>query len=322
MSSTTMTSSMTAAAAPSTFHVVQIGCGVVGYPYAVAYRDAGNRVSCIEANRKLIDLYKKELPMYHIHDDLSTITDVDFIMISINTPLKGHGLDLSYLFSSIPNVATIVKNSPKALVVIRSTVPPLTCKDYKDQLEQTLNAKVDVLFQPEFLRACSAYDDAMHPWHVVLGRDPETDCSRILQLYSKFIDPSKITLMTVEEAEFQKVMHNCFNACKISFFNQCHLLVNSINSRHGINIDIDAITKSLVHTCEGLKNARYGTKTGHAYYGTCLPKDSAELARLEQVYGLPVPMFESVVGVNNVVKAMDKEEVLDGDHHMAFTEFK
>jgi hypothetical protein len=48
-----------------------------------------------------------------------------------------------------------------------------------------------------------------------------------------------------------------------------------------------------------------------------LPKDSAELARLENVYGLPVNMFQAIVDVNNVVKAMDKEEVLDGDHQIS-----
>jgi UDPglucose 6-dehydrogenase len=253
----------------NTFHVVQIGCGVVGYPYACAYRDAGNRVSAIEANKDLVAKYKSELDIYHISDDLSKIDNVDFILISINTPLKGEGLNLGPLMSSVPNVATMLKNSPKALVVIRSTVPPMTCKEYKTRLEQELGGPSKVLFQPEFLRAATAYDDAMNPWHVVIGHDKETDVSRLLELYKQFISDSKITLMSVEEAEFLKVMHNCFNACKISFFNECFLLVNSINARHSTDININAITSTMVKTCEGLKNAKYGTTSGHAYYGTC-----------------------------------------------------
>ena len=204
------------------------------------------------------------------------------------------------------------------MVIIRSTVPPLTCKDYKKALEQELNSPTQVLFQPEFLRACSAFDDAMNPWHVVIGRDATTDTTELKKLYGMFIDPSKITEMSVEEAEFLKVMHNCFNANKISFFNSCHLLVNNINSRHSIDIDVNKITSTMVNTCEGLMNAKYGTKAGHAYYGTCLPKDSAELARLEKIYNLPTNLFQAVVDVNDVVKAMDKEEVLDGDFHVKF----
>jgi nucleotide sugar dehydrogenase len=253
----------------NTFHVVQIGCGVVGYPYACAYRDAGNKVTAIEANPALIEKYKKELTIYHINDDLKSITDVDFILISINTPLKGHALDLSYLMSSVPNVATMLRNSPNALVVIRSTVPPMTCKEYKQKLEEELGCHAHVLFQPEFLRAVTAYDDAMNPWHVVIGHDKETDVSRLMELYMQFVPREKITLMSVEEAEFLKVMHNCFNANKISFFNSCLLLVNQINARHNLAIDVNNISRTMVHTCEGLRNPAYGTTAGAAYWGTC-----------------------------------------------------
>ncbi len=304
----------------NTFRIVQIGCGVVGGPYAQAYKSAGNDVFGIEANPILVEKYQKEFPMFHINDDISVLKDIDFIMISINTPLKGDALDLSYLFSSIKNVATICRNSKNPLVIIRSTVPPLTCKEYKKSLEQELHKPVQVLFQPEFLRACSAYDDAMNPWHVVIGKDKNTDTTELKKLYGMFIDSKKITEMSVEEAEFLKVMHNCFNANKISFFNNCHLLVNNINARHDIDIDVNKITNTMIHTCEGLLNPKYGTKAGHAYYGTCLPKDSAELARLEKLYNIPTTLFQSVVDVNNVVKSMDKEEILDGDFHVKFNQ--
>lgn len=88
----------------------------------------GFKVSGIEANKKLIDTLKSEKndrPVYHVDDDMNDIKDVDFILLTINTPLKGRKLDLSYLFSSIRNVAVIIRNNPEAFVVIRSTVPIL-----------------------------------------------------------------------------------------------------------------------------------------------------------------------------------------------------
>lgn len=307
---------------PNNFHIVQIGCGVVGYAYVQAFEAKGFYVTCIEANKNFIKNNADKHCCYHVDDDMSKITDVDFILLSINTPLKGNKLDLTYLFSSIPNVATMVKNSPEAYVVIRSTVPSGTTRRYKVDLEQIVGFPVKVLFQPEFLRDKTNFQDAMNPWHVVIGCDKGTDTTKMVEMYKHFIDEESITVMTVDEAENMKLFHNCFNAAKISFFNQCALLVNAINEKNGSNIDMNVISQCMTKTCEGLMNARYGTKAGHAYANECLPKDSAELASLEEDYGLEATMFRQVVNVNKIYQKTDKEVVLHGDHHMDFSVLK
>lgn len=304
------------------FSVVQIGCGVVGGSYLRAYLKMGFKVYGIEANNALIEKYKNECSMYHINDDMSTITNVDAIMLSINTPLKGKKLDLTYLFSSLKNVAEIVKNSPKTYVAVRSTVPPGTTRKYKQQLEEMVGFPVSVLFQPEFLRDKTCLQDALNPWHVVIGRDDGEDVEKFRELYGYYVDDSSITEMSVEEAEYLKIIHNSFNAAKISFFNQCKLLIDSINERNGLNMDINVISNCITQTCEGLMNAKYGTKAGHGYYGSCLPKDSAEFASLEEEYGLEAKLFKSVVDVNNIIVSQDTEPVLHGDHHMVYETLK
>jgi len=247
-------------------------------------------------------------------------------MISILTPLVGEKLEMRYLFSSIPNVATLLKNSPEALVVIRSTVPPGTTKKYQADLEtfmsdKGMSQKTTVLFQPEFLRAATAEKDAQNPWHIVLGADKRTDIKGLIELYCKFVLRERITVLSIEEAELMKMFHNSYNANKISWMNQGALMCEKINEELGSSVDANKIFGTMAKTCEGLINPLYGTKVMHAYYGTCLPKDSAELARLEKHYGLTVPLFKSVVDVNNVVKKRDKEEILTGDHHMSFDKF-
>ena len=79
-------------------------------------------------------------------------------------------------------------------------------------------------FQPEFLRARSAMDDAMYPWYVVIGTCGEHHPRGLYDLYLDFVDSKKIKIMPAEEAELLKIFHNSFNAAKISFFNQCDLL--------------------------------------------------------------------------------------------------
>jgi len=309
----------------SNYHITYIGLGVVGVGYLQAFEKRGFKVSGIEANKKLIEKLCAEKDgrnIYHIDDDMNDIKNVDFVMISINTPLKGKKLDLTYLFSSIRNVAVIVKNNPEAFVVIRSTVPPGTTRKYKEELEQVSGQKVNVLFQPEFLRDKTNIQDALNPWHVVIGRDDDVDVSKFRKFYHNYIDDESITEMSVEEAEYLKIIHNSFNAAKISFFNQCKLLVDAINERNGLDMDINVISKCITKTCEGLMNPRYGTKAGHAYGGSCLVKDSAEFASLEADYGLEAKMFKAVVDVNEIYRKTDEKEIIHGDHHMNFDVLK
>lgn len=307
------------------YHVLQVGVGVVGHSYVRAFEKMGFKVSCIEANEALIKKLREEKegrPVYHVNDDMNDIKDVDFVLLSINTPLKGKKLDLTYLFSSIRNVAVIAKNNPDVFVVIRSTVPPGTTRKYKEMLEQEVGQPVKVLFQPEFLRDKTCFQDALNPWHVVIGRDEGEDVTKFRQMYHHYIEDSAITEMSVEEAEYLKIIHNSFNGAKISFFNQCKLLIDAINERHDLTMDINVISKCITKTCEGLMNPLYGTKAGHAYAGQCLPKDTAEFASLEEEYGLEAKLFKAVVDVNNIFVKTDKEVVLHGDHHMEFKTLK
>lgn len=306
----------------SQYRIVQIGCGIVGKAYIDAYKKENCHVIGIEYSEHLVEKYSKEMEIYHTSDNMSTIKKIDFIMVSVCTPLKGDKLDLSYIFNTIDNVAQIVKNSPDVLVILRSTIPPKTTRVYKNKLETIVGQDVNVIFQPEFLRAESALEDAKNPWHIVFGVDENMDIFKLIDLYSRFIEKDRITIMKIEEAELLKIFHNCYNATKISFTNQCYLLNKAISKELEIDIDSEKIMSTMVKTCEGLLNPKYGTKPGHAYYGSCLPKDSKELSFLENQYKLIVPFFDSVVKINNEMKKLDGKEILNGDFHMSFNKLK
>lgn len=169
----------------------------------------------IEANQQFVDENKGKLDIYHISEDLNHLSNVDFITIMVCTPLNNEGrLNMNYLYSTLPNVSTILKNNPDCLVLIRSTVRPMFTKSYTQKLRELLpGQQVQVAFQPEFLRAVSSYQDAMNPWLVVLG---STDLDqkykdRFYDLYSQYVSRDKITELSIEEAELHKIAHNCKN---------------------------------------------------------------------------------------------------------------
>ena len=107
-------------------NIIQIGCGVVGSAYMHAFRSKGHNVIGLEASPTIIENLRKSsaFEMYNIADDLSHLVDIDLIMISVCTPLKADDgrLDMSYIYSTLDNVAELVRNNPKSTVVIRSTV--------------------------------------------------------------------------------------------------------------------------------------------------------------------------------------------------------
>lgn len=299
------------------YKVVQIGCGVVGHAYAQAFVNDGHDVVGIEASRARMEELSGAYPMRHICEDLSTTRDVDFVLLSINTPLDPTtgALNMRYLWSSVRNVCALLDANPNALVIVRSTVTIGFCAAYRAALRASRGVDARVCFQPEFLRAKSALNDATAPWQVVVGTDAPEEVADYVSFQARFIDARRIALCSIDEAEIMKIFHNSFNAMKISFFNQAHLLIEAVKRAECKRIDSHRTFKLIGRTCEGLLNPEYGLTPGHAYYGTCLPKDSAELAHMEKAFGLDCNLFAQVVAVNDVMRASDEHEVLHGDNH-------
>jgi len=302
--------------------VVQIGCGVVGHAYAQAFVENGHDVLGIEASHSRIEHCSLSYRMRHVSEDLSDEDAIDFILLSINTPLdKSTGaLSMRYLWSSLDNVEAMLRTSPNAMVVIRSTVTLGFCARYRSALEERLgnnsSGGVRLCFQPEFLRAKSALQDARSPWHVVIGCTAPEQVTDYADFQAEFIDRSRISFCRVDEAEVMKLFHNSFNAMKISYFNQAAMLIDRVNERDGSEMNAAKTFSLISKTCEGLLNPMYGLSPGHAYYGSCLPKDSAELANMEKQHNMECNLFGQVVNVNHVVQQTDAEEVVHGDNHV------
>jgi UDPglucose 6-dehydrogenase len=310
------------------YHIVQFGLGTVGFSYSKAFKSKGMIVTGIEYNKDLVEKYDDDFDMYHTTDDLSNIANVNFILLSVCTPLnkETNELDMSYLFSTINNVATILNKSPNAYVVIRSTVVPFMTKKYEKELQEKTGNKVNIAFVPEFLRAKSAIEDAINPWYCVLSVGDNVNVDPLIRLYSNFISVERISILSIEEAELLKIFHNSFNACKISFFNQAYLLCEEINKKHNTSIDMQKISNILPFTCEGLINRKYGTFAGRAYRGVCLPKDSSELSKIEGEYNLKSKLFKSIVDVNDEMIEYDTikniPEITDGDFFISYDKLK
>ena len=117
------------------------------------------------------------------------------------------------------------------VIFIRSTVPPGTSKAYECKIKELLKLGKDchVMFNPEYLRARSALDDANNPWLITIGTsdDDDTMVTRIKSFFQSYTS-CEIVFLNTEEAELQKLIHNYANAQKISLGNAISSLVRNI----------------------------------------------------------------------------------------------
>lgn len=289
--------------------VVQIGCGVVGEAYSLAYKYYNFPIVGIDVQPDIIKKMKNHgIACYHANK-VPDHVNADIILLSLPTPCDdGKKLEMKYLWSTIPTVTQLIEQSTglDPIVVIRSTVPPGFSLEYEEELKRNTKKKFYISFQPEFLRAKSHKEDAINPWKVVFGvkedENPEVT-TRLTNAFLKFVDydPRLVNVLTIKEAEIYKLIHNYFNALKISFANTMYGISHSIDQE----IDIQKILFLVTETSEGMLNPKYGLKVGSPYMGTCLPKDSRQMHDLAPEGPLR-EFIASTIAVNEWIKNNDE----------------
>lgn len=292
------------------FTVYQVGVGVVGTAYASAYRSYGYNVHAVDINESRVQSLRN-MGIHAYLPDQIPVMDVDFVMISVNTPLdeQSQRLNLDWLQGAMTGtVATIVRNSKTpTIVVVRSTVPPGTTeKVLMPMLEEASGKKegegFHIAYQPEFLRAKSAEQDALHPWQIVFGARNEFAFLMLEKFYSVCISEDRIARLSIMECELHKLAHNFANALKISFANFIWLLASNLNREEVV--DASKVLQLVSLTAESCRNPAYGMTPGAPYGGTCLPKDTPEIAGVAEVLGVDNSLPNATTGINMIVQQL------------------
>jgi UDPglucose 6-dehydrogenase len=233
-----------------------------------------------------------------------------FIFLTLPTPNRGRGYDLTALRQGAEDVGRALKQADERhVVVVRSTVPPGTTEDVvRPAIEQASGLTEGVGFSiaanPEFLRAASADDDFRWPWMTVIGARSRRVGERLRDLLAPFGGELRV-FDDPATAELVKCAHNVYNASKISFWNEMWLVCRRLG------LDHDDVASTVAHSAEGSFNREYGIRGGAPYGGECLPKDTLGFLGFAERIGVRMPLLEAVTEVNDVLKAMVTAE-LDG----------
>jgi len=299
-----------------------IGAGYVGLVTGACFASLGNKVLCVDSDKKKIDsLAKGRVTIYEpglqelVKSNLAKrrlafsgsigrgVRQSEIIFICVGTPSKESGEPDLLSLEKVSHEIAKNLNSYK-LVVEKSTVPVETGEWIKRTIDIYLGhsrkkkAEFDIASNPEFLKEGTAISDFMHPDRVVIGVRSERARKILTDLYKPVNAP--IVATDIKSAEIIKHASNSYLATKISFINA----ISAICEKTGA--DIDEVARGI-----GL-DKRIGAsflKAGAGFGGSCFPKDLAAFIYIAQKLGCEFGLLKEVRKINEDQKKSIIEKI-------------
>lgn len=227
--------------------VVVVGMGVVGLPVALILAQVGYKVIGVDTSKELTDsisngklssrVKEKELEYLLRKSEVKRNLTVqqtpvtgDVYIIAVPTPLvkSQKKADLSFVKKAVESVAPYLNKGN--LVIIESTMPPLTCRNV---ITPILESRGFVVGKDIFLAHCperilpgNIYYEIIHNDRIIGGVD-EKSSEMAASVYESFVK-GRIHITDDVTAELCKLMENSYRDVNIALANEFALVAKGL----------------------------------------------------------------------------------------------
>lgn len=224
-----------------------LGMGYIGLPTAIAFAKAGFTVKGFDVNKKVIETLKAG----HIHIVEPSLQEAfeealksrrliptdkleksDVFIISVPTPFKKNHeekiADLYYVESASSKVATVLEENN--LVILESTVPPMTTKLMTDILERESGISRDKFMSvhcPERVLPGKILYELEHNDRII-GAERREAGEYTKLIYDSMVKEGTCYITDDITAEMCKLVENTFRDVNIAFANELSVICDKL----------------------------------------------------------------------------------------------
>ena len=290
--------------------VVVCGLGYIGLPLAITLASEGfrtwgldvceDRVGAVSAGDWPLWSQEPSLPTMlarvvksgHLDatTDYAVCKDADVIIVCVPTPItENKEPDYSALWDAISGIAEYAR---RALVIIESTLAPMTCED----IAQMLWPGVRLAHCPERVSPGALLYNLRHMPRIVGGYTAEAG-ELAAALYLHVIKDTELHVTDCLTAEIVKTFENGYRDVQIALANELALICQDLGA------DVWEV-RDLVNTCPGRDVLEPGPGVG----GACLTKDTWLLV---SALGQPAELLMTARAINDTMPVVAVDLVLE-----------